>query len=695
MTPPKGFVVNLKNPEDSPQKIADKLNTLTYAIDASVIRGAVPREDFESFKDKTTKYINSNKERIDTNDQRWHGGGISRVYHDATLTGDGTINSPLSILETGLGTVTSVSVVSANGLAGTVANATTTPALTLSTTVTGLLKGNGTAISAAVANTDYQSAITLTTTGSSGVATFNGTTLNIPNYTDGNAATVTVANEATDTSCFVGFFTDATGNLQPKTNANFTYNSNTGAFGVSSINTTGNIVGGTGTTTSYWAIDNSGGAGNSTIRFREATVDKFQYQWDNGTAAMYIYDFVNSASRQIFYTTGSKATVINETGIDSDTRIEGDTDANLVFVDAGNDRVGIGISAPTEKLHVVGNILLANSSGEGWVKGWDDNHGVVFRFAGGNSNNYYSFGGTIANGLGHKFYTNGAKASQTLKLQIANDGVFVLGPLTITSANVGTSANDVPTLSSTSTLTNKTLTSPVLTTPSLGVATATSINGLTITTTTGTFTLTNAKTLAVTNTLTLSGTDSTVMTFPTTTATIARTDAGQTFTGVQVMTTPSITTANLTGAQQLAEGASIRLDQTLSADGTFSGVTIAGTAGATLAFGDLIYLAVADSRWELTDADSVTTAGAVLTGMCVLAAASDGDPTVILLQGNVRADANFPALTIGAPVYASTTPGDIQVAQPSGTDDVIHVVGFALTADSIYFNPSQDYITHT
>lgn len=55
----------------------------------------------------------------------------------------------------GTGSVTSVSVVSANGLAGTVATATTTPAITLSTTVTGVLKGNGTAISAAVSGTDY------------------------------------------------------------------------------------------------------------------------------------------------------------------------------------------------------------------------------------------------------------------------------------------------------------------------------------------------------------------------------------------------------------------------------------------------------------------------------------------------------------------------------------------------------------
>ena len=54
----------------------------------------------------------------------------------------------------GTGAVTAISVVSANGLAGTSSGG-ATPALTLSTSVTGILKGNGTAISAAVANTDY------------------------------------------------------------------------------------------------------------------------------------------------------------------------------------------------------------------------------------------------------------------------------------------------------------------------------------------------------------------------------------------------------------------------------------------------------------------------------------------------------------------------------------------------------------
>lgn len=63
------------------------------------------------------------------------------------------------------GTVTSVSVVSTNGFAGTVATATTTPAITLSTTITGILKGNGTAISAATSGTDYSAGTSGLTTG--------------------------------------------------------------------------------------------------------------------------------------------------------------------------------------------------------------------------------------------------------------------------------------------------------------------------------------------------------------------------------------------------------------------------------------------------------------------------------------------------------------------------------------------------
>jgi len=73
------------------------------------------------------------------------------------LTTDGTTLSWGTV--SGAGTVTSVSVASANGFAGTVANSTSTPAITITTSITGLLKGNATAISAAVSGTDYQAPI--------------------------------------------------------------------------------------------------------------------------------------------------------------------------------------------------------------------------------------------------------------------------------------------------------------------------------------------------------------------------------------------------------------------------------------------------------------------------------------------------------------------------------------------------------
>lgn len=174
------------------------------------------------------------------------------------------------------------------------------------------------------------------------------------------------------------------------------------------------------------------------------------------------------------------------------------------------------------------------------------------------------------------------------------------------------------------------------------------------------------------------------------------TPSSLTLTNATGLPASSLTAGALTANVTLGEGAGqIVLDAALSADGTYSGIVVAGTAGATLAFGDLVYFAAADSRWELTDADADSTAGAVRIGICVLAAASDGDPTLILTFGKIRADTAFPDLTVGAPAYIGTTAGDIQTAQPSGTDDVIRIVGYGVTVNELFFCPSNDYMTHT
>lgn len=162
--------------------------------------------------------------------------------------------------------------------------------------------------------------------------------------------------------------------------------------------------------------------------------------------------------------------------------------------------------------------------------------------------------------------------------------------------------------------------------------------------------------------------------------------------GIEGLSTQT-TLSTLLGAVML-ENDALKLDAALSADGKWNGITRTGTAGATLAFGDLVYLAVADSRWELADTDAAATIQGLL-GICVLAAASDGDATNILLIGTVRADTAFPALTVGAPVFASSTAGDITSTLPAkSTGRCVRVVGQAWTADELWFCPSPDWIEY-
>jgi hypothetical protein len=72
----------------------------------------------------------------------------------------------------------------------------------------------------------------------------------------------------------------------------------------------------------------------------------------NGNELAYIYE----SSAHHYY----RAMVINNAGEDYDFTVKGNSDDNLIKTDAGNDRVGIGISAPGELLHVDGSIEFAH-----------------------------------------------------------------------------------------------------------------------------------------------------------------------------------------------------------------------------------------------------------------------------------------------------------------------------------------------
>ncbi|MDE1868055.1 MAG: hypothetical protein KGI08_10160, partial [Thaumarchaeota archaeon] len=109
-------------------------------------------------------------------------------------------------------------------------------------------------------------------------------------------------------------------------------------------------------------------------------------------------------------------------------------------------------------------------------------------------------------------------------------------------------------------------TSPSLTTPTLGVATATTVNKVTITApaTASTLTLADGKTLTIDNSLELAGTDSTKMTFPSATDTVVGEAAAQTLTN-KTLTKPTIDGS--TGALTTdTDGVTITFDMSASND---------------------------------------------------------------------------------------------------------------------------------
>ena len=161
--------------------------------------------------------------------------------------------------------------------------------------------------------------------------------------------------------------------------------------------------------------------------------------------------------------------------------------------------------------------------------------------------------------------------------------------------------------------------------------------------------------------------------------------------GLEGLTVAEAITALLGAA--LPENVTIQLDPTLSADTKWSGITEAGTAGTTaLVYGYCYYLA-STGKWELAKADVVGTSINKL-GMCVGAAATDATGK-LLLYGKIRADDEFPAFTVGAPVFLSAaTAGVLTSTAPTGTTDfVVRIVGQADTADVVFFKPDNAYAT--
>jgi hypothetical protein len=108
------------------------------------------------------------------------------------------------------------------------------------------------------------------------------------------------------------------------------------------------------------------------------------------------------------------------------------------------------------------------------------------------------------------------------------------------------------------------------------------------------------------------------------------------------------------------------------------------TVGESVAFPDLLYLK-SDGKWWKADADAAST----MPGLRMALETKSADAACsMLVQGRVRDDDwNW---TVGGLIYASGTAGALTQTAPSGTTDIVQIVGIAYHADKMIFNPEAD-----
>ena len=125
-------------------------------------------------------------------------------------------------------------------------------------------------------------------------------------------------------------------------------------------------------------------------------------------------------------------------------------------------------------------------------------------------------------------------------------------------------------------------------------------------------------------------------------------------------------------------------------------------ANDTLTKGQIYYLHT-DGTWNLADADDVDSGASQLLGVAL----GDGSSQVypMILEGFVRVPSgeieNTPGsgAVDGLPVYVSTEAGSFDFTAPSGQDDYVRVVGYAIDDHSgdvlVYFKPDPTWVVVT
>ena len=127
------------------------------------------------------------------------------------------------------------------------------------------------------------------------------------------------------------------------------------------------------------------------------------------------------------------ATIFNDGGADVDLRIEGDTDQNLLFCNAGGNAVGIGTSTPGSKLHIFQSSASAATGNSGAGLSLESNNHQYIQYLGANTKEQgILFGDDADNDVGSIVYNHSDNkltfaTAANMRLMIDSDGRVLIG----------------------------------------------------------------------------------------------------------------------------------------------------------------------------------------------------------------------------------------------------------------------------
>lgn len=132
---------------------------------------------------------------------------------------------------------------------------------------------------------------------------------------------------------------------------------------------------------------------------------------------------------------------------------------------------------------------------------------------------------------------------------------------------------------------------------------------------------------------------------------------------------------------------SISFTSSFASDHSVDGVTTTFTAAASLVFGEVCQVTGSGRIVEANASASFRVPAMLLMAENTV---STNDSAKFLLAGFARDDTwNW---IPGRKLYLSNVSGQMTQSAPSNTNDTVQVVGYAVSADVIYFNPSVDTV---